>query len=685
MLRSVLCRLVVPSAALLFALPNVSAQDAESLFETGVAAYESGDTDGAIDAFKDALAQNPGHEDAFRFWQQLEQDAILGMLMEGGEVGALAKRFLGIAKVGRAEVLSDPGGARDLVETYMTSGSLASEVALSELNATYGEWAVPALLGPMGDRSDTNRRVLAIKALIRLGDRAVPPLMQVLRSDDVTTRANAAAVLGTIGDVRSSAALAWLGAGDSDAVVRDVASEALNRLGPDLDKMGLRTRDPATLALRLASKWVKGDGDIVKPYAGGQVAWDWQDGGLVGEPILGGLYQLYLAESTLDQAMSLGGGKEIRAGLAAVHASMKAEIVSAGDIAGLEDSDLLAMANESLPALELKLALAGDARGAALGSLLSFDQPAAAAALIGSMGTSRDEVAALRGALDSDYQTVSVAAALALGAQGQADAAVVSVLGKALKSIPDRLVFSIGDTGLSGNAAGWQQLGSPMAVTGLLKAKQFPPKDVIVVRDGIEGVTLDTIVFGLLNDPRSADVPVVIVTDEADLVEARYGDQVAAVLSTVTLADLQAVAGEADMLAQDAAARAIAAANVLSNLPSTATSATAGDVAEGLERAGSDDVKIAILGLAGRAKVALSQVEKMVLAGGSDELRIAALNAAAHLWAAHGGASGAVDALRGVVSAALEDGGEGALGLAAARAQGHLGAGTSNEMAMANG
>lgn len=685
MLRSVLCRFVVPSAALFLALPAASAQDAESLFESGVAAYESGDTQGAIDAFKDALAQNPGNEDAFRFWQKLEQDQILGMLMDGGEVGALAKRFLGIAKVGRSAVLSDPGGARDLVNTYLSTGSLESEQALSELNATYGEWAVPALLGPMADRSDTNRRVLAIKALIRLGDRAVPPLMQALSSDDVTTRSNAASVLGSIGDIRAAASLAWLAAGDDNDVVRQTAAEALSRLGDDLDAMGLRTRDPSTLALRLASKWVQGDADIVKPYADGQVAWSWQDGALMGEAILGGLYQLHLAEGTLDQAMALGGGKEISAGLAAVHASMKAEIMAAADVPGLQDSDLLASATDGLPSLEVKLAMAGDARGAALGTLLSHDQASAAAALIGSMGTGKGEVAALRGALDSDFQAVSVAAALALGSNGLAGSRVVSVLAEALKSIPDRLVFSIGDTGLSGNAAGWQHLGSSTAAEGLMKAKQFPPKDVIVVRDGLNGVTLDTVIFGLLNDPRSADVPVVIVTDESDLVSARYGDQVAAVVSEVSLADLQQVAGEADMLARDAAGRAIAAAQVLQHLPSAATAGAANSIEQGLERAGGDDVKIALLGLAGHVGAGLSQVEQIVLAGGSDELRIAALNAVGQLWAAHGGALGAADALSDAVHAALEEGGTGPLGLAAARALGNMGSGSSNDMAMANG
>jgi len=686
MLRTVLCRLVVSTAALLLALPSAAAQDAESLFESGVAAYEAGDRQGAIDAFKDALAKNPGHEEAFRFWQKLEQDTVLRMLMDGGEVGSLAERFLGIAKVGRRAVVRDPGSARQVVERYMQGDAIEAEHALIELASTYGEWAVRALIGPMADRSDGNRRVLGIKALIRLGDLAVPALMQVLRSDDITTRTNAAAVLGLIGDVRAASALAWVASGDDDAVAREVATEALLRLAPDLEAMGLGNLDAGNIAVELARRWVEGDADLVKPYASGQVAWRWENGFLVGEPILSGLYNLHLAETTLEQARELGGGTNMLAALAAVQASVKAEIIAAADVDGLQGSDLLDAANARLPELEVALARAGSARGAALDMLLFQEQSAAAAAVIGSMGPSTEEISALRNALDSDYQAVSVSAALSLGSMGHADSRVVSILGEALRSIPDRLVFSIGDTGLSGRSAGWQHVGSSRVAEGLMKAKQFPPKDVILVQDTVGGVTLDTVIFALLNDPRTDDVPVVIVTDETDLVKDRYEDQVASVVSSVDFDLVNSVAGDSDLIARQAARRAVAAAGVLASLPASETASTANDVAEALERSADETVKIAILGLAGKAQLALPQVEQIVMdSGGSDALRISALEAAAKLWAANGGASGAVEALREAVTSALDEGGTGPLGLAAAQALGQLGSGPSGDMARADG
>ncbi len=72
------------------------------------------------------------------------------------------------------------------------------EKALLELRAKFGPWAVPALVGPLGDRSNPDHRVSAVQALVRLGSDAGLPLIATLQSDDVTTRRNAAAVLGTL-------------------------------------------------------------------------------------------------------------------------------------------------------------------------------------------------------------------------------------------------------------------------------------------------------------------------------------------------------------------------------------------------------------------------------------------------------------------------------------------------------
>lgn len=670
MLRSAPSRLAASAAALLLLASGAVAQDAASLFADGVQAYRTGDSEAAIEAFKDALAQDPGNEEVFRFWQTTEQDVLTRMMLERGELGALAKRVLGKTKLGRDAVLSDPGGARDLVETYLTADLVESQRALLELTSGYGEWAVPALVGPLGDRSDGDRRVAAIKALIRLGDRAVPGLIQVLRSDDQTTRTNAAATLGSIGDLRAAAGLAWMAANDDAPTAKAVAAEALAKLRPALADAGLDTADPETLSAGLARHWLVGSGAVAKAYSTGRVAWSW-DGGLQGEPILGGLYNLHLAQDTLSHAMAHGAGPAVASTSAAVLAAMVAEIRASADLEGL-DAGLVDAASAALPSLEMGLAAAGTARGPALALLLENDQLPAAEALIGSMGRSQGEQAALRQALNGGQGGVRVAAALTLASQGFSGPAVVATLADALTQVPDRLVLSIGDTGLSGGAQGWAVQQADSVAVGLTRAKRFPPKEVVVVRDGADGVTLDAVVFGLRNDPRTADVPLIVVSDDADAVEARYSGTVARAVSAVSLEDVAAVAGDDDARRAAAMDRATRAAHALAGLPGNVVASASAQAAAALA-SGDDAVRTAVLGLVGHAGMgdALTAVEGILLEGGSQDLMTAACDAAAQLWALHGGPRGDAEALASALALAMAEGGD--LAQAAARAYGYLG------------
>lgn len=678
MLPSALRRALLSVSCLVLTASVATSQDATSLFQDGIDAYRTGNTQAAAELFKDALALNPGNDEVFRLWQQAEQRVVLEMLQERGEMGELAQRFLGLAKIGRANVASDPGGARDVVQAYLSGDLLQSHKALLELQATFGEWAVPALVGPLGDRADADRRVMAIKALIHLGDVAVPALVQVLHSNDDLTRTNAASTLGTIGDVRAAPALAWMAASDDYDVARSVAASALGKLDAGLKAVGITGQDPLSITHGLVNLWVSGNPSINRPYASGQVAWTWTDGGLQGQPVLGGLYGLLQAEGALHDAARGGAGDAATAGLAAVHAAMKAEIQLASGLEGL-DADLLESAQERLPGLELQLALAGPARGDALTMLLSIGQNLAAQALMASMGASAAEVFALRKAQSSKQGEVTLAAALALGGLGQADGEVIDRLGRALTAVPDRMAFSIGATGLSASSEGWQHLAAADVASGLMRVKAFPPKDVVVVQDGVGGVTLDTIVFGLHGDPRTADVPIIVVAAsaaEAETLGNRYADSVAAVVAeAASWDDVAGVAGDVGPLRAAAMASARAAALVLSSLPAARLKAVGEHAAQALAGGGDDSVKIAVLELTTHATLdaALQAVEKLVLGGGSTELQIASLNAAARLWAAHGGAQGDAAALRDMLAVLVGDS-DSDLALAAARALGQLGA-----------
>jgi len=650
-------------------------QDAESEFQAGVDAYRRGDNEAAITAFKAVLATDPGNDDAFRLWQRAEDEVLLEMLMERGELGALTARFLELARLGRQAAQADPGHAAEVVGRYLEGDDMQQRQALLELQSQYGAWAVPALVGPLGDRAVPDRRVAAIQALLRIGDVAVPPLMAVLSSDDELTRTNAASVLGSLRDGRAAAALAWMAEGDSSAAARDVAAAALAKLLPEIGSLGIEAQDAGGIARGMAERWLAGDTLLSHRYDTALLAWSWTDGQLQGRPILAGLFDLTLAESALAGGLGSAHADTLRAHLAAILAAQKAEILAAQQLPGLDGNELLAAAVAGLPALDLQLALAGPHRAAALDLLVNYRQPAAAEALIASMGSSAGEVAALRRVVGSSDPRVSLAAALNLAAMGDADPAVVGRLGQALSQVPNRLCMALGSTGLIGDGPGWQLLNARDPVAGLARAKTFPPKDVFVVQDGMPGVTLDTLVFGLENDPRSAGVPIVIVTKDVEGVQALYGERVASVVDSANWDVVAGVAAEPGPLLARAMAQAAAAAELLAGMPAPRVKMVADHAAANLASGADETTRAAVLELAAAAGLSpcLGAAEDIVLNGGGGEaLSLAALHACARLWAQDGAPVGDRKALADALQA-LVAGDSPALAMAAAEALGQLG------------
>ena len=89
---------------------------------------------------------------------------------------------------------------------------------------------VPPLLGALTD-ADGGVRQLAAASLVRIGADAVPPLTQALTAKDKETRANAAYVLGLLGD-QAHEALKPLAAAlkDEDKEVRRRAAYAIHQI-----------------------------------------------------------------------------------------------------------------------------------------------------------------------------------------------------------------------------------------------------------------------------------------------------------------------------------------------------------------------------------------------------------------------------------------------------------------------
>ncbi|MHC5210848.1 MAG: HEAT repeat domain-containing protein [Planctomycetota bacterium] len=599
-----------PTLALPLALAlvcgTVGAQNPEQSFAQAVAAFQAGDAATAADHLKTVLAENPSHEDAFRMWQSVEEQLVRDLLLSRGELGTLAERFLGLATLGRREVQADPAAAAEVVARALSGDEIERQKAMLELRASFGSWAVPALVGPLGDLSSIDNRVHAMQALVKLGSDAVLPLVAVLDSPDVTTRRNAAAVIGSLRDPRGAPGLAWMAQTDEDAVARQTATESLA-------KLGLATSDPVTLSRALADSFFRRDEQVLKPYASAAVVWTWSDAGLEGRNTLSGMFPLEVAEGYARSAIAHGAGDAMRPLLAAIRAGQKAEILASESMSGALDAGLLDEARARLPAIDVDLALAGHTRGRGLIHCLAGGrrQPAAAVVLMDAMGASIEERQALTTALQDSDPAVAIGSAIALARLGADDPVIVQRLAAALRGTPQRLAMSIGQTGLGGGAPGWQVISSIDVAEGLARAKALPPKDVVVIQDGVGGVTLDTLVYAIKNDPRTADTPIVIVTRDVPGVSALYADKVARVVGSASFSDVQEVAAERVAAQAEAIDRARDAAEALAGLPPGSVRPVSGAVSAALASVGDASVREAILGVVARAQLvdALPAVE----------------------------------------------------------------------------
>jgi hypothetical protein len=629
-LAPVLAPFMAPVLALSLCCGPVVAQSGDQSFAQAAAAFEAGDTAGAAELLKAALAENPSHEEAFRMWQAVDEQLVRDLLLARGELGVLAERFLGLATLGRREMQADPEAAAEVVDRLLAGDELERQRALLELRASFGSWAVPALVGPLGDLSSTDNRVFAMQALVKLGSDAVLPLVAVLDAEDLTTRRNAAAVLGTLRDTRGAPGLAWMAQKDEDPVARQTATESLT-------KLGLGSTDPATLSRAVADGFFRRDEIVLAPYGAPAVVWEWTDAGLTGRHTLSGLFPLEVAEAYARSAIAHGAGDALRPLLAAIRAAQKAEILASEHMTDVLDAGLLEEARARLPAIDVDLALAGHTRGRGLIHCLAGGrrQPAAAVVLMRAMGASTEERQALTTALQDSDPAVAIGAAITLARLGADDPVIVERLAAALRGTPQRLVMSIGQTGLGGGAPGWQSIASVDVAEGLARAKALPPKDVIVIQDGAGGVTLDTLVFAILNDPRTADTPIIIVTRDVPGVAALYEGKVAKVVGTASFSDVQEVAADRDAAQEEALDRARRAGAALAALPPASVRPASGTVAAALASVGDASVREAILGVVARAQLtdALPAVESYVLDDTLDTpVRTAALRAAASLW-----------------------------------------------------
>jgi len=642
-------------AALFLVLGTASAaaQDVQSLFDKGMTAYREGNYDEARSMFRQVVAANPGHADAVALLGESE-DALLELLVAGGEFETFAKEILSSASTGTREAMRDADAAAQDCEAVFSEDLNTRNEAIFALGMKYGPFAAPPLVAALAD-SKESRRLAAIYALSRMGSRVVLPLMAASHSSNPQVRMGVLHAMNALGDLRNEARIADMAENDADGTVRSLAAAIRGN-----------SASPAEQHADQAHAWFKGQGGLglstVENYG---VLWTIEGSRLTPYDVPTSVVAFELAKHHLIRAQELGNGEAAMA-LAVCYA---AEVAALGGV-GASGTDVDAQtAAQKNALLTIPHAAINDGLHWALDNGLTMVAEALIAALDGSGGR---DWSGLRAALSSGQTGPRVAAAIALAGQDVFDSAVISALAEAVGYEAIRVVHIIdGDPKRAAalaaalNDAGVTAVVASGGGEGIANMRMALMVDAFVISDPLPDSYARRVVEMVRGDARFGDAPVFVLGNADTAFEN------AEVVESVDAATVVAAFAELDTERERYESTAAAAALGLSY---AAYNDKAGAAVAALEVAAGRTDMVAIpalwaLGRIGSASSATVIQNVVADTGRSSDVRVAAADAASEL---HRRGGGALDAQ--VFQAAMLEG-DAALASACARVLGVIGAG----------
>lgn len=519
------------------------AQDAQTKFREGLDFLKRGQDEEALSALREALAADPTQEMAYELWQETDSELWLKMLTKEGQFELIAKRFMHLADAGRKSLTNDEDVIRALVAKLGADDRATRFAAQRELAANHGEFAAPFLIYQLGNQGNDDARTTAMVTLPRLGESVVPPLLEALETPDAYLRRNVVLTLGRIGDRRAMGYLAAIAESDEDATVRTAASDSLQRWGS-------HGTDALGSLLALGEGFHSQHSSALRPHQLSDVIWDWTGSSLESVQTPRALYPHEMAKKAYYRALQLvPGSADALAGIARVTVAeeeLVAELTSVG-------ADLGDWA-ERLAQDKLAVAMAGpDALGNALAAALAQNDELAASGLcrtlastaFGSMPSLQSAMdnagsGAVRGEAAVALAQIAVRSGTSIGSDvidALANAAsrdVVRLVGiiDANSMRREGLINAVGNQGTS--VVGWRTGGR-----GLASLRAIPGLDALIIADELPDLTTDQVITELRSAQRFAEIPILVVSDDASRAEELFGEISTAVMSSAD--DISAV------------------------------------------------------------------------------------------------------------------------------------------------
>ncbi|MCH2101329.1 MAG: HEAT repeat domain-containing protein [Planctomycetes bacterium] len=488
-------------AALLAMLPAAPAfaQDAQKLFDQGMAHYYNGDHEAAIASFRQVVAQAPDQAVAYQLLNQ-SQDSLLQLMVAGGEYETFAKEVLASANEASREAMRDLDAAAEVAAGCFADDFATRSKAIFDLNFRFGPFGALPLIDELGSQSE-GRRLNAIYALSRMGGEAAQPVMAATYSNNEQVRAGAVLVLAELNDARAAARVTDMATNDESGMVRKIAETY--------------AADASAAEMLYSQGWGYLDADpdygLTGPenYGALFVA----DGsGVMAVDMLPSLVSCELAKREFLRSHELGNADAAIA-LAIAYGAEVSILTAAGedyaDVRNLQMASALTLGNEVLCAA-LVNAVAENRVGAsrALVMMVDAENPNSAASLDYAMANARTA-------------DVRYGAAIAMAHGGNASEGVVGTLAEAstldaLRIVhladPDderaaRLAGQLADQGIAVVRA--QDGGS-----ALINAYRSVIVDVFVVADPLPDLYASRVIKEIRKDERYSDTPFLVLGND---------------------------------------------------------------------------------------------------------------------------------------------------------------------------
>ena len=682
----------------LLAMPSPAHADAEAL-KNALHDYATGKYEDALTKLRAYVESNPDQEEVYAVIQEAENRVILRALAKGGEHERLIKYLLDKSKVAEGDGMDDDAIKAKADAAATTKDVAAQQRARSELRAA-GARAVPHLYGYLGSE-DPHQVVGAILALRALNRAAVAPLTEVLNSDNAKIRGHAATILGDIGDARAKPAVQNQAMNDGDVGAKGKAAAALEKLGGAKGSV-------ADAYTALGNRFYSRDITVIRAFDSTKDMWRWEDGQLARYSVPSYLFPYQMAEECAADGLAVDPGHMGARSL--LVRSLLAQDVEANVLksAGAEAPEALA------GAMNLAESQGFDAASAALADCLEtedWDVAVECCYLVAATyGGEELRDHPLGHAAAAPQKRVRYAAAIAalhmspkrgmpnadkivaLGAQAASESAIrQALIIDDNEETRSKILMAMAHSGI-------QAAGSARGTFGVMRARNAPSLDVIIVRADLGDATNTIaserhsssymVIDELIADARTRDMKIVVLVQDTsenkaaaiqEGFQSKYGDKIAGFISapvveSVVISTVNAAAESKDLNPDQERANALAAraANAFAKVDFTCRSFDLSVAIEPLSTAATEgptpEIRLAATKALGNLKVGGGDALLKVLnEGDSDELKAAA---AASLGAVLSNTEGTTEQVDGLIAAS---GAEGAVGDAALAALGKVG------------